>query len=156
MAFRKHERATLTTGGRRSFQTLGLLRSAATVRAPTPTHLCLKVGCVCLMGGWGGEFYPNPFLLIRGLDSRRTLANGCRPPGRGDILGAAPGRQSSGLCAGLGGDWGQTPWAHPLVLHTSRKPALIPAAAAAAHFLFYCCCFIRACLLGWSRDVLIS
>lgn len=101
-----------------------------------PTHLCLKVGVCLLMGGWGGEFYPNPFLLIRGLDSRRTLANGCRrPPGRGDILGAAPGRQSSGLCAGLGGDWGQTPWAHPLVLHASRKPALFPAAA--AHFLFF-------------------
>lgn len=94
-----------------------------------------KSGVCLLMGGWDGEFYPNPFLLIRGLDSRRTLANGCRRPlGRRDILGAAHGHQSCGLCAGLGGDWGQTPWAHPLVLQASSKPALI--SAAATHFLF--------------------
>lgn len=29
------------------------------------------------------------------------------------------------LASPLGGDWGQTPWAHPLVLHGSRHHALL-------------------------------
>lgn len=51
--------------------------------------------------------------------------------------------QSSGLCAGMGGDWGQTPWAYPLVLHASRKTCSYPA----AHFLLVVV-VLSVCVIG--------
>lgn len=90
--------------------------------------------------------------MIGALDSQRTPSNGSRRPlGHTDILGESlrgwplcgAHIQSSGLSTGWGGDWGQTPWAHPLVLHASRKPAL---------FLLLLL-FIH--VIGWSGDVLI-
>ncbi len=93
----------------------------------------------------GGNTIPDPcFLLIGSLDSQRTPFNGARRPlGHTDTLACnLPLTQSSGLSTGRGGDWGQTPWAHPLVLHASRHPAL-----------FLLLFFIH--VIGWSGDVLI-
>lgn len=92
MAFKKTQACNRHNLRQKILSDSGPVGSAAVVRAPNRHVYVLKWGVCLLMGGWGGEFYPNPFLLIRVLDSRRTLANGCRrPPGRGDILGAAPG-----------------------------------------------------------------
>lgn len=98
------------------------------------------------------------FVLIGALASQQTPSNGAKRPlghtGRlGALLGGWPScgarphpnnalTQSSGLSAGWGGDWGQTPWAHPLVLHASRHPALFL-------LLFF------THVIGWSGDVLI-
>ncbi len=91
---------------------------------------------------WGENTIPDPcFSLIGCLDSQWISFNGARRPlghtgtlsaplrGR-PLCGARPHpdhalTQSSGFSTGWGGDWGQTPWAHPLVLHASRHPALL-------------------------------
>lgn len=105
-------------------------------------------------GGWqrGETLSQIHFLLIGALDSQRTPSNGSRRPlGHTDILGA-PLRgwplcgahiQSSGLSTGWGGDWGQTPWAHPLVLHASRKPALFLLLLLLLLLLFYPCYWVE-------------
>lgn len=101
----------------------------------------------------GGALSQIHFLLIRTLDSQQTPSNGSRQPlGHTDTLNAplrswplcGANIQSYGLSAVRGGDWGQTPWAHPLVLHASRKPA---------RFLLLLLLFIH--VIGWSGDVLI-
>lgn len=53
--------------------------------------------------------------------------------------------QCSGLCVGLGGDWGQTPWAfmHHANLLLSR-----------CTLSFYCCCFI--CVWYWGGAEMFS
>lgn len=120
-----------------------------------PTHLCLKVGVCLLMGGWGGEFYPNPFLLIRGLDSRRTLANGRRrPPGRGDILGAAPGPPILWPVRRAGWGLGPDPLGPPSGPSRITQTCSHPCCRCTLSFLLLL--FHLRVLLGWSRDVLIS